>query len=275
MLDFTSTPSSCAGDKGDGDSDKNNDEDDDKVDDDDNTEDDGDYDTRVDLFDGRESRSKHSTRYLHQIVDDIVAAASALAGPGDFYDLDQLPLLDPLDPLNPLDPLEPTPVTSAAKKRKRAISIVEISDSEDESLMGFEALSESFELDEPTPKKRNPAQISAYTPNARTVLQLGKQMFKQKVLMNNAFPSSSSRATLGRETWEASRISLPATSAGKWFAPFGFSTLILQQRLGPQHLIAISSESCVIHINLHRQLANSGFPPADRCHQCDTGQCQT
>jgi hypothetical protein len=105
------------------------------------------------------------------------------------------------------------------------VSIIEISDSEDE-LLGFEAFSESFELDEPTPKKRNPAHMSSYTPKARTVLQLTKHMFRQKVLINNAFPTSSSQAALGRETWDASRISLPATSAGKSFTDCGFGRLM-------------------------------------------------
>jgi hypothetical protein len=105
------------------------------------------------------------------------------------------------------------------------VSIIEISDSEDE-LLGFEAFSESFELDEPTPKKRNPAHMSSYTPKARTVLQLTKHMFRQKVLINNAFPTSSSQAALVRETWDASRISLPATSAGKSFTDCGFGRLM-------------------------------------------------
>jgi hypothetical protein len=158
---------------------------------------------------------RHSTLYLRQTVDDIVAAASALAGPGDYFDLDQLPLLDPLGPLNPLDPLDPTPVAGAAKKRKRAISIIEIFEDDDDESMGFEAFNDPIELDEQTPKRRNPAQISSYTPKARTVLQLSKQLFRQKVLVNNAFPSSSNQAALGRESWDASRIYLPATSAGK------------------------------------------------------------
>jgi hypothetical protein len=155
---------------------------------------------------------KPSTLYLHQIVDELVAAASALAGPGDYFDLDQRPLLDPLDPT---DSVDPTLVDGATKKRKRALSIIEITDSEYESVTGFEEFDDAVEPDEPTPKKRNPAQISTYTPNARTVLQLGKHMLKQKVLTKNAFPSSSSRVALGLESWEASRRSLPATSAGK------------------------------------------------------------
>lgn len=81
--------------------------------------------------------------------------------------------------------------------------------------MGFEVFSDPVKVEEPTPKKRNPTQITSYTPNARTVLQLGKQLFRQKVLINNAFPSSHSREALGRESWEASRVSLPATSAGE------------------------------------------------------------
>jgi hypothetical protein len=153
-----------------------------------------------------------STLYLLQVVEEIVAAASALAGPGDFYDLDQLPLFDPLDPLNPIDP---TPDAGLGKKRKRPISVIEISDSENESLVVYEGLSDQAEIDEPTPKRRNPTNISTYTPNARTVLQLGKQVLRQKVLVDNAFPSRGSRAILGRESWDASRISLPATSAGK------------------------------------------------------------
>jgi hypothetical protein len=149
---------------------------------------------------------KYSTLYLHQIVDEIVSAASALAGPGDYFDLDQLPLLDPLGP---------TLVDGATKKRKRPISVIEITDLEYESVTGFEEFDDVGEADEPTPKKRNPTLISTYTPNARTVLQLGKHLLKQKLLANNAFPSRSGRATLGRESWDASRISLPTTSAGK------------------------------------------------------------
>jgi hypothetical protein len=155
---------------------------------------------------------KHSTFYLHQIVDEIVAAASALAGPGDYYDLDQRPLLDPLVPV---DSIDPTLVDGSSKKRKRPLSIIEITDSEYESVTGFEELEDAVEPDEPTPKRRNPTQISTYTPNARTVLQLGKHMLKHKVLAKNAFPSKSGRETLGRESWNASCISLPATSAGK------------------------------------------------------------
>jgi len=81
-------------------------------------------------------------------------------------------------------------------------------------VVGFEE-DDAVELDEPTPKRRNPTHISNYTPHTRTVLQLGTHMLKQRILANNGFPSKSGRATLGKESWEASRISLPATSAGK------------------------------------------------------------
>jgi hypothetical protein len=96
------------------------------------------------------------------------------------------------------------------------ISIIEITDSEYESISGFEAFDDAIEPDEPTPKRGNPKKISisTYTPKARTVLQLGKRLLMEKVLVNNAFPSKGHRATLGRESWDASRVSLPATSAG-------------------------------------------------------------
>lgn len=157
--------------------------------------------------------------HTHLLVDEIVAAASALAGPGDFYDLDQLPLLDPLHP--PSD----TTNASAPKKRKRFTSVIVISDSENESLAALEEFSDGTDQNEPTPKRRNPAQISSYTPNTRTVLRLGKHLFRERLLLNNAFPSNSTKATLGRENWEASRISLPAATAGKQSVSHAFSLL--------------------------------------------------
>jgi hypothetical protein len=151
-----------------------------------------------------------------------VAAASALAGPGDYYDLDQLPLLDPLHPASE------APNASAPKKRKRPASVIVISDSEDESIAALQGSSDGTEGNEPTPKRRNPTQISSYTPNTRTVLRLGKQIFRERLLVNNAFPSRGTQALLGRESWEASRISLPAATAGMWITSLGFTPLMLQ-----------------------------------------------
>jgi hypothetical protein len=152
-------------------------------------------------------------------VEEIVAAASLLSGPGDYYDLDQLPLIDPI-----LRNVEDE--GNALKKRKRVNSIVEISDSEpDSSIPLAPELSDGMEDDdEPTPKRHNPAKISNYTPNTRNILRLGKTMFRSKVLVKHAFPSRSAQASLGRESWEASRISLPVATAGELFITGGFTT---------------------------------------------------
>lgn len=146
------------------------------------------------------------------IVDAIVAAASALTGPGDYFDLDQLPLLDPLNPI------PDTTDAGAAKKRKRPASIIEISDSEEESfVMPDPSFSDLQSV--PAPKRRN--QMSDYTPNTRNLIRRGRQVFRERVLVMHAFPSALTRASLGRESWEESQISLPAASAGELLALIG------------------------------------------------------
>jgi hypothetical protein len=119
--------------------------------------------------------------------------------------------------------MDPAPNTSGpapsasgpTKKRKRSASIIVISDTETESILVTEDLSDATDEDTPAPKRRNPTNISNYTPNARTLIRRGKNMFREKVLLDNAFPSRGAQARLGLESWEASRISLPASTAGK------------------------------------------------------------
>lgn len=146
-----------------------------------------------------------------------MAAASALAGPGDYWDLDQLPLIDPI--------LRATGgEATAPKKRKRAISILEITDSEPEpALLAPELGDDTEDEEEPAPKRRNPT-LSDYTPNARNILRVGKKVFRGKVLAKHAFPSRSTQALLASESWEESRLSLPVATAGKLFITRGFTT---------------------------------------------------
>jgi hypothetical protein len=150
-----------------------------------------------------------------------VAAASALAGPGDYFDLDQLPLIDPIIRSAIGEP-------SAPKKRKRTISILEISDSEPEpSILPAPELTDDMEDDtedeEPAPKRRNPM-ISNYTPNTRSILKFGKNVFRKKLLVEHAFPSKTAQASLGLASWEAGRVSLPAATACELFIARRFTT---------------------------------------------------
>lgn len=130
----------------------------------------------------------------------------------DFFALDQLPLLDEM-----IDPVLLAAINS--RKRKRPASIIEISDSE----------AESYELPPPPPpasarhnddgsplrtKKRNPTQITSYTPHSRGLLRHGRGLVRERVLTENAFPSADSILAFGRESWENSRASLPELTAG-------------------------------------------------------------
>lgn len=201
-------------------------------------------------------------------AEAIVAAASAAAGPGDYWDLDQRPLLDPEEPeeqeLSFDIPLHPPALPALPRKRKRTENTegpaavpgrVPISAPRPSSegpqlvldkyrskhkskipdvralrvtaaVMSGQSIENVWVVGEgsddsavagivqtPANKKRKATQINSYTPYTRIILKHGKELYREKVLFQNGFPSTDDRATLGLESWEASKIALPAASS--------------------------------------------------------------